>query len=333
MDFLTKADLAEILKSQPSIQESHANVPLTNMAVAYMQDRENFVASSAFPRCPVPMMTGTYWEFPRGSFFSSQAKKRAPGAIAARSGYTVTTGTYSLDRDALGHGIPDPLRRNWNNPADPDTAGAEFLGQQMLLAREIDFASKYFTTGVWTTNGTQGAGAWELAASTPIEDLKGSQRTLLGLTGLEGNTLLLGKKCFDNLCDHPDVIDRIKFGAGPGNPAMFNERGLAQIFGIERVIVAKATNQTAGEGQAAVYAMVLGTRNALLVHTAPNPGIMVPSAGYAFTWGGSGNDMGVEVKRYRDEPHESDILESGQWYQHKVIAADLGVFYSNAVAA
>jgi len=39
------------------------------------------------------------------------------------------------------------------------------------------------------------------------------------------------------------------------------------------------------------------------------------------------------VKRYRDEPVESDIIEGGIWYDHVVTSAALGVFFSNAVAA
>lgn len=322
-----------VAKSQPTVSEVHVNVPLTNVAVAFAQDPANFVGPSMFPRVPVPFREGVYYTYDKNFFRRSGAKKRAVGANSARSGYGVATDTYTCDRDALEHAIPDPVRRNWNNPGDPDRLGMEFLAQQIMLAQELNIATKYFASSIWDNNGAQAAGAWELAASTPIEDIKTGQRTLLTNTGFEGNTLLLGKKCFDNLTDHPDIIDRIKAGAGPGNPALFNEQSLAQVLGVSRVLVGRASYVSTQEGVAATNAMVLGTRHALLVYAAPAPSLMAPSAGYTFTWAGAGNDMGFEATRYREDPVESDILGLGAWYQHKVVAASLGVFWSNAVAA
>ena len=325
--------MSQIQKSQPTVTEVHVNIPLTNVAVAFAQDPANFVAPTLFPRVPVPFKEGVYYTYDRNFFRRSGAKKRAVGAVSARSGYGVSTDTYGVEREALEHAIPDPVRRNWNNPGDPDRMGMEFLSQQIMLAEEIDLATKYFASSIWDNSGSQGAGAWELAASTPIEDIKGSQRTLLTNTGFEGNVLLLGKKCFDNLCDHPDIIDRVKGGATNASPAMFNEESLARIFGIDRVMVGRASYVSTQEGISATNAMVLGTRHALLVYAAPSPSLMSPSAGYTFTWSGAGNELGMEATSYRDEPHESDILGLGMWYQHKVVSAALGVFYSNAVAA
>ena len=322
-----------VSKSQPTYGEVRINVPLTNIAVAFLQNPANFVAAAMFPEVPVNGKSGSYQTWPKAAFRRSDAKKRAIGAAAVRSGWNGTPATYEVERDALGTAIPDGVRDNWNVAGDPDMMATEYLAGQMLLAQEVDFASKYFVSSVWDNNGAQGAGAWELAASTPIEDMRTAQRTLLSTTGFEGNTLLLGYKCFHNLIDHPDIIDRIKGGAGPGNPALFNEVGLAQVLGVSRVVVAKASYQTEGEGQTAANTMVLGTRKALLVYAAPAPAINAPSAGYTLTWGGSGNGAGVQVTRYRDDQMESDVIEMGKWYQHKVAAASLGVYWDTAVAA
>ena len=325
--------------SQPTISSVHVNRPLTNVAIAFAQDLTNFVAMQAFPGVPVNNMSDSYFTFDRAQFLRSVAQFRAAGAAAMRSGYDVSTSTYKCQRQALGHAIPDPVRRNADAPLNLDAKAAEYVTLQLYLAVEVNWATSFFGTGIWTGSSsgsdiTPGT-TWENAASTPIEDVRAQQRALLTNTGYEGNILVFGRKCFDNLLDHPDIIDRIKYTAGASNPARGSREILAQLFGVERVLVANATRNTAEEARAGSYSLISGTRNAMLVHAPSSPSLTEPSAGYTFLWDGdgAGNQMGMSIKRYRDEEHESDIIEGGIWYDHVVTSAALGVFFSNAVAA
>src|SRR3990167_803953 len=325
--------------SQPTISSVHVNRPLTNIAVAFAQDPANFVSMQAFPRVPVRNMSDSFFTFDRAHFLRSQAQFRAAGAVAMRSGYDVSTSTYKCQRQAIGHAIPDPVRRNADAPLDLDAKAAEFVAAQLLLAVEVNWATSFFGASIWTGSSSGGditpGTTWENAASTPIEDIRTQQRAMHTNTGYSGNVLVFGMKVFDNLLDHPDVIDRIKYTAGAGNPAQGSREILARLFGVEKVLVAKATRNTGEEADPAAYSLINGTRNAMLVHAPASPSINEPSAGYTFVWDGdgAGNDMGMSVKRYRDEPVESDIIEGGIWYDHVVTSAALGVFFSNAVAA
>ena len=326
--------------SQPRISEVHNNRPLTNIAVSFAQSADAFVATQVFPRVGVQSQSDTYYVFPREYWLVSRAAKRAPGAVALRSGYTLSTDNYKCLRDAIGHAIPDPVRRNADSPLSLDANATKYVVSQLMMALEVDWASTFFTTSVWTgsTTGsdiTPGT-LWDNAASTPIEDIRTQKRAVLEKTGAEPNTLVFGKKCFDNLLDHPDIIDRIKYTAGAGNPAKGSQEILAKLFEVEKLLVCRATRHASAEGRSSpTYDFVAGERNALLCYSAPSPGIDVPSAGYTFTWDGDGmgNNMGMAVKKYRDEPHESDIIEGGVWYDHKVVSAVLGVFFSNPVGA
>lgn len=321
----------------PPISQVHINAPLTNISVAFLQAQENFVASSVFPRLPVTKKSDLYFVFPREYWLKNFTRKRAAGTIASVSGYTLTTNTYVTERDAVAHQIPDPIRENADSPLDLDRQATEWVSQQLLLAQEVDFAAKFFATSIWTGSSTGGditpATTWDDVASTPVEDIRQQKRAILSNTGQEPNVLVCGKALFDRLCDNPDIVDRIKYGQTAGAPAVANEQTLAQVLGLDRVVVAKATNQTAAEGAAATYAFILGGRNALLAYAAPNPGVMQPSAGYKMVWGGAGNNMGVQIKRYRREEFESDWIEGGIWYQHNLVSAALGAFFSNAIAA
>lgn len=322
---------------QPSFQSVHVNRPLTNISVMFLQRAENFAANSIFPRVPVQKASDLYFTYPKSYFLRNQTRKRDAGAQAPISGYTVSTTPYTTLRDAVAKQIPDPIRENADAPLDLDREATLWVAQQLLIAQEVDFASSFFSTGIWTGSSTGSditpTTTWDDVTSTPVEDIRTQNRALLQNTGYEGNCLLLGKTTFDRLIDHPDILDRIKHAAQTnGNPAVANEQTLAAILGLERVLVARAVKETEQEGQAATSGFILNDKAALLAYAAPSAGIFQPSAGYKFVWGGAGNALGVQIKRYRREDLESDIIEGGIWYDHAVISAALGVFFTAAVA-
>lgn len=322
---------------QPTLNQVHVSVPLTNMSVAYLQ-RGGFLADTIFPVVPVQNESNKYYKFAADVFRTARAKKRAPGAPPAKGGYSPTTATYTVDRDAYAHAIPDPIRANADAVLNLDRESTEFVTSSLMLTIEANFVSSFWTTGVWTGSSTGSditpGTTWDDVSSTPIEDVQTQIRAMEQNTGYMPNVLALGRKVYDNLLRHPDIVDLLKGGATTGTPAVANAQLLARIFGVDRVVVARASQNTASEGQAATYGFVAGSTNALLAYAAPSPGIMVPSAGYTFAWMATGNNMGIQVKRYRlPEEQESDQIEVNRWYSHNVVGADLGVFFSGAVAA
>lgn len=326
--------------SQPTLQQVHVNAPLTNISVAFLQRADRFLAQQVFPRVPVTKQSNIFFKYPKDAFLRSDVQVRAPGAESAGSGFTIdSTNTYNCLRDALHKDIDDPTRANADVPLDLDRDATEYLTQQILLSQEIRWAAKFFTTSVWTGSSTGGditpTTKWDDAASTPIEDIRAQIRAVDIATGQVPNTLVLGRKTFDNLLDHPDLIDRIKYGQTMGGPAVANTDIMAQIFGVDRVFVARASQNTAIEGRTASVSTIADQKSAAVFYVAPNPGIMTPSAGYTFVWGGAeGADQGtgVRVKRFRLERNESDRIEMETWYDHKVVSADLGVFFTAAVS-
>jgi hypothetical protein len=107
------------------------------------------------------------------------------------------------------------------------------------------------------------------------------------------------------------------------------------MFDVERVFVASAIKNTAVEGETAAYSFVWG-KSALLLHVAPNPGLLTPSGGYTLVWrgihrGGTGeNDIGI--KRYDIQPIEATRVEGQVAFDYKIVGTDLGVFTASAVA-
>ncbi|MCK5643549.1 MAG: hypothetical protein KAJ19_22300, partial [Gammaproteobacteria bacterium] len=211
---------------------------------------------------------------------------------------------------------------------------------------ETDWVSAFFATSIWTgassTTDMTGASTapastgthflqWDNVASTPIEDIHGEQGAVQKRTGKKPNTLAIGWEVWNHLRDHPDVLDRIKF-TQTGIPTADL---LAALFDVDRVVVASAMQDTAVEGSTTVTNAYLVGKNALLCYVPASPGLKTPSAGYQFVWvgrtGTPATGRGARMKRYRNEPLESDIIEAEKWRDFKVIGADLGAFFSAAV--
>lgn len=326
---------------QPTPGDVHVNAPLTNVSVAFTQDAEGFVADKVFPTVPVAKQSDLYWEIDRAFFNRSEMRKRAPGTESAGIGMEQTTNPYFCHVYALHHDIEDERRANADTPFGQDRTATELLMLQGLLHREKEWAAKYFALSIWTTDVTGVSGApganqvkqWNDAASTPIEDIRAARTAVKLLTGMRPNTLVLGAEVVDSLYDHPDVIDRVKYGQMPGSPADINLSDLALLFKVPRIFVMDAIENTAKEGAAESNAFI-GGKSALLCYVAASAGLETPTAGYTFSWTGfvGAANMGQRITKIRAPLIKSDRIEIEMAFDQKLISADLGYFFETIVA-
>ena len=147
------------------------------------------------------------------------------------------------------------------------------------------------------------------------------------------NKLTLGVAVYDALLDHPDIIDRIKYGQTPGAPAMANEQILAQLFEVDEVLVSRGIVNSSPQGVAESNGFITGN-NALLTFSPATPSIFQPSAGYTLSWTGylGSAPQGFRIKRFRIERLEVDRVEVAMAFDQKVVGSDLGFFFESAVA-
>ncbi len=330
-----------VLKDNPTLGDLHVNALLTNIAVAYMQDDTNFIADRVFPSIPVAKRSDYYVTFERGAFFRDEMQKRAPSTESKGSGYETGSDTYFCEVYALHKDIDDMLRSNADSVFNLDDQATRFLTQKALLKKEFLFKNAYLKTGVWTTDvtgvaanpGTNEVLQWSDAASTPIEDVQSYRTNVLGLTGYEPNTLIISKRVYDKLINHPDIIDRIKYGQTPGAPAQAGIDSLRRLFEIPNIHIMKAIYNAGKEGADDDFNFIGGDM-AWLGYVTPTPGMLVPSAGYTFVWTGYiGSNNGVRMKSFRMENINSDRQEIELALAQKLVGADLGVYFDQIIAS
>ena len=326
--------------SNPTKAQMHIDRALTNMSVAFIQQASAFIADKIFPIVPVQKQSDRYFAYDKGDWYRDEAEERAPATQSAGGGYDLdNTPTYFCRKYAYHKDLTEEDRANSDAPLNPDQDATEFVTQKLLIRRERLWAANYFTTGKWGTDlaGVSAAPGgsqflqWNDANSTPITDIKTQKTSILGATGFEPNTLVLGVQVYDQLAEHPDVVDKIKYT----QKGILTPDLLAGIFDVPRVFVAKTVYNSAARGATDAVGFVHG-KAALLCYSAPRPALKMPSAGYTFAWTGllGSGAFANRISRIQMPwlGEGTERIEGEMAFDMKVVAADLGVFFNTAVA-
>ena len=316
---------------QPTRGDVHVVRSLTNISVAYLQAATDFVSMTAFPTVPVQFQSDKYFKFDSADFRRDNAKPRAPGTEAASGGFDLTTDTYSCEVYAIKKHIADQIRANTDAAVDIDRASSEWVTQQLLIQKERNWVTNFFTTSVWGTDKTGATDftVWDDGASDPEADIDAGKAVIKKATGLSPNTFILGYEAHQALKRHPLVQERYKYTS----PSSITTEMLARYLEVDRYLVAGASYTSSQEGAATATNAFIAGKHALLCYVAPSPGLMAPSAGYTFAWSAfSGSNGGLRIKRYRREELESDTVEGEFSYDHQVVLSECGYFFSGAVA-
>lgn len=310
----------------PTPSQVHIDRALTNVSTAYVQTDADFIAGRVFPSVPVSNQTDNYWTYDKNDWFRDEAQIRPPSTESAGGDFDITTASYYAKVYAWHMDLDDQTLANADTALNLEADAARFVTRKLLLKREVEWASTYFTTGVWGTDNTSATDWDNYATSTPLLDIQAAKGIVLGTTGFEPNTLVLGYDVYAALLNHPDFVDRIKYTSSEAITSQI----MARLFGVERVFVAKAVRATNVEGETAAYSQIAGD-NALLAYVPPAPSLLTPSAGYTFEWTGVSDGMGTNVGTVRIEmPLKRAVrIESQMAWASKVVAADLGYFFSD----
>jgi hypothetical protein len=317
----------------PTAADVHVNRPLTNISVAALQEAPA-LADLVFPTVEVQNQSDVFFKFNTSDMARIEMGLRAPGTEAKEAGYRVDSSTsYFCKSYALKKTIPVEVRRNSDQPLDPDRNAVQFLMQQAKLKREKLFAAAAWTTSIWTTDVTgSSAGLWSDNSSDPAEQIETYKTTILGRIGRLPNTLAMNHAVWAKLKNHPLIVDRFKHTSAQS----ITKEMVAALFEIDRLVVGSLYETSSKEGNATqTLAAILGN-HALLCYVPTSPGLETPAAGYTFAWNGSEaagglGSMGVRTYKRFDDSKRADEVEVEQCLDHKVVMADAGVFFNTII--
>jgi hypothetical protein len=296
-----------------------------------MQDQNEFIADRMFPPVAVAKQSDRYFAYDKGNWFRSKARKLGPGSESAGSGYTIdNTPNYFADVWALHRDVDDNTRANADAPIDVDRDATEFVTRDLVLTREVQWAANFFTTGKWTGTSTgtdvTPSTLWDATGSAPIADMRTQLRSIKKGTGFRGNKVAMADTVWDNLQDHPDFLERIKYT----QTAIVTSGLLAAVLGVDEVLIGGAVINTANEGATDSLDFLFG-KHVLMLYTPARPGLMTPSAGYVFNWTGPVGGF-MRVLRFRMDWIHSDRVEGQMAFAQKQVAAGLGAMLASVIS-
>lgn len=318
----------------PTDSDLHVNKMLTNISVGY--SNLEYIADQIFPIVMVDKQTDIIPSYDKGFWFQDDAALIAEGGVAAESGYKVTTtDTFYCHRYGMRHFISNDRRVNEDSPFNSDRDATMLVTDKLMLRRERAFVADFWAASKWTTDITGGSTTtkWsDFGSSDPITDIRTYKRTVRRLIGRDPNTLVLGDLSFDVLCDHPDFLDRIKYGADITRPADVTLSAIAALCGVDRVLVGKTIYNSAAEGGTTTMAAIWDD-DALLLYVPSGPSLFNPAAGYTFVWQtGAGAGGGPQwMRKYHNEEKLGDYIEVRSYFDQKQTAANAGAFFDDIV--
>ncbi len=322
--------------SNPLVNQVHVDAALSQMSVAYIQNANNFVARKMFPVLPVQYRSDKYFVYSQADFLRDEVQLRAAGVESAGSEYALSTATYTAQRYALHKDIADEVRHNADPAIDPERDAVNFLAQKMLIHEDRKFAADFMTTGVWDTD-RQGGGVnfanWAVTTTDIIAQVDAWGDIIQKATGNRPNKLLLSRDVYAVVKNNATILESIKYT----QTGVLTQDLLANLLGLNEVVVADGVYNTAAAGAAGSYAFAVGedagvSQSGLLAYVNPTPSILQPTAGYTFSWNPYADAAGgALIKSFYMDQLASDRVEAEMYWDQKAVSSSCGLFFYDAV--
>ena len=319
---------------------------LSSMALSYYQNVSNYFAKAIFPICPVDLSSDNYYIFNKEDLLRDNWHRKPAYGKVEPAVVSEHTDVYNCKVDQMIMGIDqirqtDLQRRMGPSTRDPKQQRTRTIAEQANIHQDVMFAEKYFKTGVWEDeyagqDSTSVSGKqfikFSNANSDPIKFIDERKTAMHQSTGRTPNRLAIGANVFNALKVHPGILERVKYGGTTANPASVTENVLAQLFGVEKLVVLNSIMNKAEMGAEAKMEFI-GDPNAFLLAYATNtPSVDEPSAGYIFTWDMLGNGNILPILNYLGENGtHTEYVEGLMANDMRKTADDLAMFFKDAV--
>ena len=297
-------------------------------------DRNGYVASKVFPVIDVASQAGVYGIIPVEQLLQQRVTKRAPGSGYSRGSFTFSTATYACEEHGAEEPVDDRQARMYREYFDAEQVSTLRAFSSVLRNAEQRVADAVFNATTWngaslTTGITN---EWDdVVNAVPITDVDAAVKKVWDNSGLWANALIVNQKVFRNLRRCAQVIDAIE-SAGAGDPSKQSDITadmLAQVFGLDYVIVAGATRNSAKEGQTFSASQIWSDEYAMICRVATSADMAEPCIGRMFHWSEDGSSVGGTVESYRDEVVRANIIRVRHDVDEVVLYPQAGHLLSN----
>lgn len=294
-------------------------------AVKFLQDPSQYVGRRLFPQFNTGEQSANYYVLDQANALNFPTNiQRAPGSAYTRSKMTISDDTFATREYGHEESVDDRERKKYAIAINADIAAVRRATAIILFNQELRIKNK--ATGGSVPTATPST-KWNRAlAGDPISDVDAAKTAIHKGCGMEANTMLVNRDVFNELKEHPKVLDKIKY----------SERGivtadiLAAVFGVQQFLIAGVLYNSANEGQT-LSAAYLWSDSVILAHVETAQDLQAPNFGRCFAWSGETGPDGVLVESYRDDSIRSDVHRVRQDLDEKLVGAAAGYHLSDVL--
>lgn len=288
------------------------------------------VANVLFPRVDVGQRGGRIVSF-SNEHFKLYNTKRAPGANTKRIEFGYSSTPFALVDYSLEGSVPIELMQEANAVPGIDLARGAIMQvrETQEIEREVEAAGLATNAASYAASNKvtlAGADQWSDPTSDPFGDISAAREAVRAQIGVRPNKMVIGPKVRTALSNHPDVLARLRGGAGADStdraPATLPE--LARVFELEEVVEGGAIYHNGS-----AFVDVWGTF-AVLAYTIPRAQAAMGSPSFGYTYQLAGYPI-VEEPYFERNPKT--------WYypvtdarQPVLVGASAGFLFTGAAA-
>jgi hypothetical protein len=299
--------------------------------------RRGYIADQVMPRVRVDSPQFEYMEFPVDeAFFVPDTQVDRLGRLNELV-QAATTAAGAVKDWGLAQPVPyrdQMAAQKANIPFSPLARATRNVTDKVQLAREVRVANYIFSAANYQTGykvtvaGTGAGGQWSAADSDPVQQVNDAADGML----VKPNVLVVNQRGRSLLRRNAALTKALGGSSGEGRYAPDSE--IAEVLGVERIIVGNTIRATSKRGQNLTTGKIWGNHAALLFVPPTGPDGLVdddtsPAFGLTFQW--NDNVAGT----YEDPTiglYGGQRVKAGESLIEKGVAPFAGYFFENAYA-
>lgn len=234
------------------------DVPLTKVSNKLVP--HGFISEIILPEIKVAQTSGKIANYGNGHLRIVNTVHIGRGGYAHVESTTRSDDSYSIEDHGLEGIITKRDKSNVTRPYDAEIDKTDELTTHLWLGKEKSLADTLQNPAIITQGATLAGNAQYNnighADSNPLEDLLTAKGVMLDAIGAEPNVGIMGRKTFNALRSHAEIID--SFGFKYVRTGRLSEQELASALDLDFIHVGDAVYNSANQGQADVIAPVWG---------------------------------------------------------------------------
>lgn len=300
---------------------------LTNVSSAYIP--EGFISEAIFPEVQSVQKTGKLAKYGTDHLRIENTVIGGSGKYPRISTQVRSNTSYSIEGHGLEGLVTEDDYSNVEKPYDAEADETLGITTTLMVGKEKGLADVLSDTAVLTQNTTlSGTSQWnDYANSDPVDDFLTARQAVKDGCGFPPDLAIMSWDVAERLRYHPGVLDALGFK--DNRPGGLNDKELASVLQVQRVLIGVASYESAKKGQSSSLASIWGKH--LIFAKMPAKAMKrQTSLGYCFKLSGR-KPRRVFKFNVNNPPNAKGILVDDH-YDFAITNVGAGYLVKNAIA-